>query len=1096
MELDESKYVTLRTSIENLEQNAKTTISQFSEDYGGYLMILVNDIMYYFNNDGTLINSIDLSDSINSKYYTLIPYKVENGFLHYIISYPIDNFSFGFKYYKLNLNQSNFNIAMISKTIKPSIQTKIQYMDFSINYLSGGRCLFMPHPTLNREIFVCFYAICHPLEIQIRSFDPNNNFTELQDLFQYNVPLGLDNYDNPVFFDIVTDKQKKIVYILFGYQKAYRLTFDFIHNFKEVNLFTKHYITISYYQNKIYFFQQTNEYIFTSLTYLNCKIFMVRFDYNFNTKFEGELEPTNACYGTYTYSLIFSETNYSLLIDNSQYQKLMICKLNETKIIEYVDEPSTNYIENEKTEDIPNTIETIISNTIPTNTIPKIITTTFQEYDIVTNNVIILKTNKTKEEIITEENINEIFEDYEIGKICEIYGTDYNIKISPIGIHENLKNSTYIDFSSCENKLRAYYNITQDKILTIFQIEIYKNDIHSLVNQVEYAIFDEFNKMLDLSICLDEEIKIFYSISNSSMINTSYISYFKYMGVDIFNIHDNFFNDICYPYSESNSDLILKDRIQDIYQNYSLCDSNCEYENMDIINMKITCNCKVKTKIQTKIEATYNKIFTDIFKDSTFSVVKCFKLVFNLNKKNNIGFWLFLTLFIIQIPFIIDYIIYRDKPIKKYIEEQLIILSNFKINNPLKKHSEIKIANNNNAINFNNIKIKRRRKKKNSAIGLYSSSRRKLNDIYIQDLNNSFNKNEKDNIIQNMDILKLSRKKTDKIEKKKNKKTFNINYYINKYFILNYNNNIISHTLDNNRNNMNLEPLNISNNNNTISYLNMRFKNKIIKLNNLGCFSFLLKNKYNNKFTKNNLLHYNLYYNDNYKEATKYERRNFLKIFCIMLILKVKLINIFFYKSSIELKSIQICLFIFIYSCNFFLNTLFYSNDKISDKYHYNGNNLFIFTLFNNLSICLISTFLSMIIVSLLTFLTNSKKAIQNVFNEEKNIKLNNNRYKIYYYIKDKIIINKFTRILNRLKKKIIFFISIELILLLFFLYFITAFCEVYKNTQITWIMNCFTSFIISILSEILFAFVIATLYTFSLKKRIYFLFCIFILLL
>ena len=206
------------------------------------------------------------------------------------------------------------------------------------------------------------------------------------------------------------------------------------------------------------------------------------------------------------------------------------------------------------------------------------------------------------------------------------------------------------------------------------------------------------------------------------------------------------------------------------------------------------------------------------------------------------------------------------------------------------------------------------------------------------------------------------------------------------------------------------------------------------------------------------------------------------------LILKVKLINLCFFHSQIELKPIKVCLVIFVYSCNFSLNTLFYFSNKISDKYHYKGNNLFIFTLFNNISICLISTFLSILIITLLTYLTNSKNEILNVIKEGKKIKNNKNNHQIF---KDKNIINKFANILNKLKEKIVIFIFIELILLLFFFYFTTAFCEVYKKTQITWIIDCFTSFLISILSEILVSFIIAILYKISLKNKISFLYTV-----
>ena len=314
----------------------------------------------------------------------------------------------------------------------------------------------------------------------------------------------------------------------------------------------------------------------------------------------------------------------------------------------------------------------------------------------------------------------------------------------------------------------------------------------------------------------------------------------------------------------------------------------------------------------------------------------------------------------------------------------------------------------------------------------------------------------------------------------------NINYYINDYFILN--NDIITHTLPNFKNNMNFESLDISNNkyNNSFSNYRIRFKNIINKNSDIGSSSILLNN---DKKTKNIFFtHYKLY--NDYQEAIKYEKRNLCKIFCIILVLKVKLINICFYNSPIELKSIKTCLVIFIYSCNFSLNTLFYFNNKISDKYHYKGNNLFIFTLLNNISICLISTLFSLIIVSLLTFLTNSKDKIINFLKGIGYMKSNNNKNN-KKIIKDKKIINTFMNIFIELRKNITFFILIELMLLLFFFYFTTAFCEVYKKTQITWIIDCLTSFILSILSEILIAFLITIFYIVSVKKKSKILFCI-----
>lgn len=38
---------------------------------------------------------------------------------------------------------------------------------------------------------------------------------------------------------------------------------------------------------------------------------------------------------------------------------------------------------------------------------------------------------------------------------------------------------------------------------------------------------------------------------------------------------------MCYFYASNNTDMILKDRINDIYQNFNLCEDNCDYDKID-----------------------------------------------------------------------------------------------------------------------------------------------------------------------------------------------------------------------------------------------------------------------------------------------------------------------------------------------------------------------------------------------------------------------------------------------------------------------------------------------------------------------------------
>jgi hypothetical protein len=213
----------------------------------------------------------------------------------------------------------------------------------------------------------------------------------------------------------------------------------------------------------------------------------------------------------------------------------------------------------------------------------------------------------------------------------------------------------------------------------------------------------------------------------------------------------------------------------------------------------------------------------------------------------------------------------------------------------------------------------------------------------------------------------------------------------------------------------------------------------------------------------------------------KYEKRSIGRIYYICLLSKTKILNTFYFKSNLETQTIRLTLFIFNYSCDCCLNALFYFNQKISDKYHYEGNSLYIFTLINNSTITIFSTFFGFLSVLLLGLLTNSKDEIKKIFKKEEKKMRKNKRYKVNK-LRKKMINNKLIDIFKMLKIKIAFYIVIESLLMLFFFYYITAFCGVYQNTQISWLLDCIASCFLSFIYEILYSFVISVLYITSLN--------------
>ena len=171
------------------------------------------------------------------------------------------------------------------------------------------------------------------------------------------------------------------------------------------------------------------------------------------------------------------------------------------------------------------------------------------------------------------------------------------------------------------------------------------------------------------------------------------------------------------------------------------------------------------------------------------------------------------------------------------------------------------------------------------------------------------------------------------------------------------------------------------------------------------------------------------------------------------------------------------------YSCDLALNTIFYSNQNISDKYHYQGNNLFFFTLVNNLIQSFISSLVGLILVNVFQHMLDYRGNFEDIFRNEERKLRNDKKYKVNKETK-KEIFDKLKKIFTNLKCKIIFFIIFEFIIMLFFYYFVTAFCEVYKSTQISWLQDFLSSFIFSFVGGLIESFVIAVFYFISLKYK------------
>ena len=259
-------------------------------------------------------------------------------------------------------------------------------------------------------------------------------------------------------------------------------------------------------------------------------------------------------------------------------------------------------------------------------------------------------------------------------------------------------------------------------------------------------------------------------------------------------------------------------------------------------------------------------------------------------------------------------------------------------------------------------------------------------------------------------------------------------------------------------------------------------KNKTIKSPNY--YSLIQIDANNSSNTKPINSNFILNNYDCCKTAFKYDRRDFWRIVYICILAKENIINIILFTTPLDLKSLRICLFIFTYSCDLAFNTIFFTNQNISDKYHYHGNNLLLFSMVNNLLQAIISFLVSLILINVFQHMIESRGNFEDIFRDEEKKLRKNKNYKVSKKTKIEIL-DKILVISLRLKIKIVLFIIIEFIIMISFYYFVTAFCEVYNKTQNAWLYDFFTSFLISFSCEILGAFIIAIAYTLAIRYKI-----------
>jgi len=185
-----------------------------------------------------------------------------------------------------------------------------------------------------------------------------------------------------------------------------------------------------------------------------------------------------------------------------------------------------------------------------------------------------------------------------------------------------------------------------------------------------------------------------------------------------------------------------------------------------------------------------------------------------------------------------------------------------------------------------------------------------------------------------------------------------------------------------------------------------------------------------------------------FDEAYQLDKRNCLRMYWSFLVDTQIILGTFFTSNFLYLFIVKLSFLVSTFQISFFLNALFYTDEYISDAYHNDG----VLDFFSGLPKSIYSFLATLITTSLLGMLSNSKSELIDTIKERKN---------------KKEYLEQINAKLNKLRNKLIIYYSFLFLLGLFFLYYVSAFCAVYRHSQKYWLYGCFESFAIDSLVSI-----------------------------
>ena len=618
---------------------------------------------------------------------------------------------------------------------------------------------------------------------------------------------------------------------------------------------------------------------------------------------------------------------------------------------------------------------------------------------------------------------------YTIRHVSHFYNSIYSILIyKDLNCIQELSiNMPKIDFGSCYSKIKVNLSLTTDDSIIIALIEKSNEQKKS---SISYAFYHpETGDKIDAdSICKNEQVIIKESVLNklsNSEVDLNSILFLAEQEINIFNISDEFYTDICFHFESPNGkDIPLKDRILLFYPNITLCDEGCENKGVNLTTMESICQCQFRDIMSNEliegnalISGALDEI-TDFLSNSNLNVLKCYKNVFRKEYFiKNIGGYIFLFIIVSEVILIIIFFIDGIPKIINYVNN---LTENFIAFNDKKNILKNKNDNNESNKKINYPPKKNDKNDKNKILLITNDNIKRRKSIPINTVDGRIELSSK--ALNNDAFLKATKSKN-----------------------LLKNNFIRNVEISNN-----IQETNSNSPNNQLK------KEKDFDID----MEEYLKQDFDDM---------------DFEDALKYDNRTFYDFYCDRFNENQIIVNTFFHKENIKPMPIKILLLLLNIDLYFVVNGLFFSEEYISELYNSTEEEKFFTFLPRSISRFFYTTIVGVIIGTIIDCIFVEEKKIKNIFLREKD-NITQLKHEVTLFTKS-------------IKRNYIIFIIICLFISIISWYYVCCFNNVFQSVRVEWIKSSLIIIIIFQIISILTGLIEAILRLISFKyksERIY----------